>query len=576
LNDLRTFNGISGFLSRKESVHDIFGAGHASTSISAACGFALASDLEKKDEKIVAVIGDGGLTGGMAFEAMNHIGDIQKKLIVVLNDNEISIARNVGAISRFLSKKYTGYTITKVKSEIKSLLGYMKGTGENLLNVLRKLESSFKSLISSGILFESFGFHYLGPIDGHDINELLKYLRIASEYNGPVLLHINTQKGFGYDHAEKDPFSYHGVEPFNIKNGESLSTKKKETYTKCFSKEMCVLGAEDTKLVAITAAMPNGTGLIEFGELFPERMFDVGICEQHAVTYAAGLAASGFKPVVAIYSTFLQRSYDQIIHDVCLQNLPVIFALDRAGIVGEDGPTHNGVFDLSYLRSIPNITILAPANGDELKSMLRWAVKCGEPVAVRYPRGVTPNKIQIANYSNNISYCNSDSIDRSIHASVSEVIYQRSATDFKETAQKKVKTQSKGNLLILAVGQVVYPSLEAAQKIIDLDVTVVNIKVIKPLDKVSLIPLIRKSDWVVTVEDNLVQGGMGSAVLEMMSEEKISKLTKIIGIPDRFLPVGSQDQIRDLINLDSEGIFNQIFSFLDVVVKGPIHSIQKD
>ncbi len=534
MHSIRTYKGLSGFQSRKESLHDMFGAGHASTSISATLGLKVATEHLNQAGKHVAVIGDGGLTGGMAFEALNHIGHLKKNVIVILNNNEISIANNVGALGSFISKKYTGYHVSKLKTEIKSLLGYFKGLGDNVLQALRRAEEPIKALITPGFLFECFGFHYLGPIDGNDIKDLIKYLNIAGSYNGPVLLHVNTQKGLGYAPAEADPYSFHGVAPFDATTGK-LKPKKVtgQSYTKCFSEELVSLAEKDNKIVAITAAMSTGTGLDEFEKAFPERFYDVGICEQHAVTYAAGLAAGGMKPVVAIYSTFLQRAYDQVIHDVCLQELPMVFMIDRGGIVGEDGPTHHGVFDLSYLRTIPNLLVLAPSNGTELKKMLSWAVNSKKCVAIRYPRSNTMD-------------------------------YLKEAEDI-DPLQARIYSQTglgRKRLLMIAAGPIIDSCNEIIRDIKDFSTTLVDVRSIKPLDEQFLLPALKDADYVVTVEDNSIVGGMGSSILELMAKNQILKPVKTLGVPDNFVPVGTRQQLLEILSIDSQGILKQVQSFL--------------
>ena len=544
LSEIRTFGGLSGFLSRKESVHDAFGAGHASTSISAAAGFAAATAVTGKGGRAIAVIGDGGLTGGMAFEALNHIGHMKSNVIVILNNNEISIAKNVGAISAFLSKKYTGYHISKLKTEIKGALGYLKGAGKNVLHVLKRLEKSVKALISPGQLFESFGFHYLGPIQGHDIEELVKFLKIASAYHGPVLLHINTEKGFGYEPAERDPYTYHGVTPFDPATG--IFTKKTSSsvsFTEAFADSLVAIATVKPQVVAITAAMPAGTGIDKFGKKFPHRTFDVGISEQHAVTFAAGLAASGLRPVVAIYSTFLQRSYDQIIHDVCLQNLPVVFAIDRGGIVGSDGPTHHGVFDLAYLRAIPNLAVMAPADRWELENMLEWALNQEVPTAIRYPRGNIPDR-ELGKFGDS----------RSKNPLCADVI-------------KRIEGKSDvPSVAIFSLGQPLVTCLAVAMQLAQAEgcqTSVVNMKSIKPLDIETLAAVARSHDMVVTVEDNTIQGGFGSAILEALADIHILKPLLRIGAPDKFIPAGTQQELRHYIGLDTAGILDKIRQFLE-------------
>jgi len=385
---IRQLGGISGFPKISESIYDAFGTGHSSTSISAAAGTAVARDLKGDDYKVIAIIGDGSLTAGLAFEGLNQAGHLKKDIIVILNDNEMSISQNVGALSSFLSRKITGRLATRIKKEAEGFFLSIPRIGRRLVSLAKRAEDSLIALLTPGMLFEGLGFHYIGPIDGHNLNELINTFHDARELNGPILIHVLTKKGKGYLPAEEQPVQFHGVGPFEKETGRPVKPEKKiASYTEIFGKTMLELAEKDERIVAITAAMPEGTGLDKFAERFPDRFFDVGIAEQHALTFAAGLAKEGFIPVVAIYSTFLQRAYDEILHDVCLQNLPVIMAIDRAGIVGADGPTHHGMFDISCLRHIPNMAIMAPKDENELRHMLKTAVKCGRPAAIRYPRG---------------------------------------------------------------------------------------------------------------------------------------------------------------------------------------------
>ncbi|MCL2760629.1 MAG: 1-deoxy-D-xylulose-5-phosphate synthase, partial [Desulfuromonadales bacterium] len=384
----RQYKGLSGFPKRSESPHDAFGAGHASTSISAALGMAAASDLLKEDNRAVAIIGDGSLTGGMAFEGLNQAGDLKKNLVVILNDNEMSISENVGAFSSFMSKKMTSSRYRGLRKEIGNILEHIPAVGGNILSFAKKAENSLKSFLTPASFFEAMGFEYVGPINGHDLPHLIDVLNNVKTMEGPVLVHAITQKGHGYTPAEESPGAFHGVGPFDTETGQSVSSKPGvKSYTSVFGETLVQLAKEDERVVAITAAMPEGTGLVRFSEVFPDRFFDVGIAEQHAFTFAAGLAAEGFKPVVAIYSTFTQRAYDQLFHDICLQKLPVTIALDRGGLVGDDGPTHHGVFDYSYMRHLPEMTVMAPKDENELRHMLKTAINSGVPISLRYPRG---------------------------------------------------------------------------------------------------------------------------------------------------------------------------------------------
>ena len=525
---LRKLGGISGFPRIGESPYDFFGVGHSSTSISAALGFAVARDLKGEDHKIVAVIGDGSMTAGMAFEALNHAGDLEKDLIVVLNDNEMSISKNVGALSAFLSRKLADKRFVKFKQDLKKWLKQIPRVGEDILNYARRSEESLKNLFTPGILFEAFRFYYIGPVDGHDIKKMVKVFSEVKELERPVLIHVLTKKGKGYPPAEKDPMSFHGI-------GKLKGVKSKEqrppSYSEVFGDTLCDLAAKDRRIVAITAAMPQGTGLSGFMQQFPDRFFDVGICEQHAVTFAAGLAAQGYKPVVAIYSTFLQRGYDQVIHDVCLQNLPVVFCLDRGGLVGEDGPTHHGSFDLSFLRVIPNMTIMAPKDERELQNMLYTALLMDSPVAIRYPRG-RGKGVDLQN-------------------------------SYEKIAVPKGEILRQGDdLLIIAVGSMVEYSLEAAtlaKDRIGVDVCVFNTRFIKPLPP-EILEIVKNFNKIIIVEENALIGGFSAGILELLNDNNMLSGKRIIrlGIPDRFIEHGPQSELRSMLGLDGEGIFKKI------------------
>jgi 1-deoxy-D-xylulose-5-phosphate synthase len=524
---LRQFGGISGFPKREESPYDTYGGGHSSTSISSSLGIAEALRSKGKDNKVIAVIGDGSLTAGISFEGLNHVGDRKRDLIVVLNDNTMSISPSVGALSSFLSRKLTGRFITGLRREFKSFLTSIPSIGEDVYRVLMRAEDSFKSFITPGILFEGLGFYYVGPIQGHRIDVLLEAFENVKKWERPILLHVLTTKGKGYQPAEENPAAFHGVGPFNIATGESISKKGKPlSYTEVFGRTMVSLARKDKKIVGITAAMPEGTGLDRFGKEFPDRFYDVGIAEQHGVTFAAGMAAEGLKPVSAIYSTFLQRAYDQILHDVCLQKLPVVFALDRGGIVGEDGPTHHGLFDLCYLRHIPNMIVMAPMDENELQHMLKTALECGLPASLRYPRG--------KGYGVSL-----DTEIRSLPLGKAEVL------------------QEGGDLAILGIGSTVYPAWEAARRLKEsgIGVTVVNSRFVKPLDKELICSLAERIKNIITVEENVLQGGFGSAVLELLAEENISGVrVKRLGIDDRFVEHGSVGRLRKEYGIDAEGI----------------------
>jgi 1-deoxy-D-xylulose-5-phosphate synthase len=523
----RQYKGISGFPKRCESPHDAFGAGHSSTSISAGLGMAAANSLSGKDSKVIAVIGDGSLTGGMAFEGLNQAGHLRKNLIVVLNDNEMSISKNVGAFSAFVSRKLTGKYFRDLKKEMQSLLKGIPAIGGNILHFARKAENSLKGFLTPGTLFENLGFDYVGPIQGHDLPQLIEVFRHCRTVEGPVLIHVMTTKGKGYPPAEKTPDLFHGVGPFDIETGEVKSSKgAPSSYTAVFGQTMVKLGEEDEKIIAITAAMPDGTGLTPFAKAFPDRFFDVGIAEQHALTFSAGLAAEGFRPVAAIYSTFAQRAYDQIFHDICLQKLPVTLALDRGGLVGDDGPTHHGVFDLSFLRHLPEMTVMAPKDENELRHMLKTAVYSGRPISLRYPRG--------AGYG---------------------VPMDRDLVPL-EIGRGEILAEG-DDLAVIAIGATVYPALEACRILAaeGIRATVVNARFVKPLDRELILKAASTTGALLTVEENALAGGFGGAVLELLESAGIFDVkVKRIGIPDRFIEHGSQSQLRADLGLDSAGI----------------------
>ena len=527
---LRTYGGISGFPKKTESPYDTFDTGHSSTSISAGAGIATAKALKGEKSKVIAVIGDGSMTAGMAFEGLTQSGHTEKDLIVVLNDNAMSISPNVGAFSSFLSRKMTGKRFVSFKKEIEIFLKSIPGVGEDILNVARKWEDSFLTFFTQGMLFEALKFKYIGPIKGHRIDRLIEALNNTRHLEGPVLIHAVTVKGMGYGPAEKDPAHYHGVGSFEISTGSPPKNglKPPPSYTEVFGRTMVDLGRENKKLFAITAAMPEGTGLIEFSEVYPERFLDVGIAEQHAVTFAAGLATEGFRPVVAIYSTFLQRAYDQIIHDVCLPNLPVVFAVDRGGLVGEDGPTHHGHFDITYLRSLPNMTLMSPKDENELRHMLYTALQQPGPVGIRYPRG------------------------RGLGVPMD--------TDYKTIPVGKAEILRQGkDLLILALGSTVPPAFEAATHLEKegCSACVVNCRFVKPLDR-QLGELAGSIGSVLVVEENIRQGGLGGAVLELFNDMGIGNVrTKRIGLPDKFVEQGTASLLREKYGLDTSGILKE-------------------
>jgi 1-deoxy-D-xylulose-5-phosphate synthase len=524
---LRTYGGISGFPKRAESPYDAFDTGHSSTSISAGLGITTAKALKNEKSKVIAVIGDGSMTAGLAFEGLNQAGHTEKDLIVILNDNEMSIAPNVGAFSSFLSRKMAGRRFLNLKRELENFLKSVPGVGDNIMNLFRKSEDSLITFFTPGMLFEAFKFQYIGPINGHRLDILIQTLNNILNLKGPVLIHVLTKKGKGYGPAEKNPTYYHGVGSFEVTTGspQKKVVEPPPSYTKVFGDAMVDLARQDKRIFAITAAMPEGTGLNEFADLYPERFLDVGIAEQHAVTFAAGLATEGFKPVVAIYSTFLQRAFDQIIHDVCLTNLPVIFCIDRSGLVGEDGPTHHGHFDITYLRSLPNMTVMAPKDENELRHMLYTALEHSGPVAIRYPRGIGTGAPLDKGYQK---------------LTIGEAEILREGKD----------------LLIIALGSMVSPSMEAAELLEEegLSVGVVNCRFVKPLDK-RLAEYSSVAGKVLVVEENIREGGLGGAILELFSDMGIRDLiVKRAGLPDKFIEHGPVSLLREKCGLDKLGI----------------------
>lgn len=531
MSRLRRIDGISGFPKRTESEHDIFGTGHASTSISAALGIQRAMHMKGAKGKAVAVIGDGGLTGGLAYEALNHAGSCEDDLVVILNDNAMSISPSVGAVSYWLSRKLTGRTSTQFRNQVKSLLGAIPDFGTGLVELIKRALVSSKALLTPGILFEGLGFRYIGPIDGHRVEELIATMNKVRSMGGPVLVHVITIKGKGYLPALKSPERLHGTGPFEKKTGKPLTVKdkKKRPFTRIFRDSLIKLAHEDPRIVAITAAMPSGTGLDAFARQFPERFYDVGIAEGHAVCFAAGLATQGMRPVIAIYSTFLQRAYDQIVHDVCLQNLPVTFALDRAGLVGEDGPTHHGVFDLAYLRAIPNMMIMAPKDGDELQHMLFTAINHHGPAAVRFPRG--------AGVQSNLS-----PKPRLLPLGSAELCLDAGECP---------------DVLFITIGDAYAETSKAAQLLASqgLRISLINARFVKPLDRNMIAARAADAGAVVTVEEGVVQGGFGSAVLETLAgHDLLNRRVLQLGVPDTFIRHGTRQQLLSEIGLDSEGI----------------------
>ncbi|HEX8960916.1 MAG TPA: 1-deoxy-D-xylulose-5-phosphate synthase [Geobacteraceae bacterium] len=538
----RQYQGISGFPKRSESPYDAFGAGHSSTSISAGLGMATADALKGDGRKVIAVIGDGSMTAGMAFEALNQAGHLRKNLIVILNDNEMSISKNVGAFSSFVSRKMSGSYFRELKKEMQGLLENIPAIGGNILKFARRAENSLKGFLTPGALFEALGFEYIGPLQGHNLPQLIEVLQGVRTLEGPVLVHVMTTKGKGYPPAEQNPDQFHGVGPFDVTTGKVTAVKGgAKSYTGVFGDTMVKLAAEDEKIIAITAAMPDGTGLTPFARAYPARFFDVGIAEQHALTFAAGLAAEGFRPVAAIYSSFAQRAYDQIFHDICLQRLPVIMALDRAGLVGDDGPTHHGVFDLSYLRHLPEMTVMAPKDENELQHMVKTAIYADHPIALRYPRG------------------NGYGIPMDQEPAILPI--------------GKGEVLAEGDdLAILAIGVTVYPAVEAAALLKEKGIraAVVNARFVKPLDRELILGWARRTGHLVTVEENALQGGFGSAVLELLEEERVTGAkVKRLGIPDRFIEQGPQSQLRKDLGLDAAGIAATVEAFLTGKEKAP-------
>ena len=526
---IRQYKGLSGFPKRDESPYDAFDTGHSSTSISASLGIAVARNLKGDPRKTIAVIGDGSMTGGMAFEALNQAGHINKNLIVILNDNEMSISPNVGALSSFLSRKMTGRTVSRFKRDVEGFLKSFSNVGENILQVLKKSEESFKGFFTPGMLFEALKFEYVGPIQGHDLTTLIETMNNVRDFShGPVLIHVLTTKGKGYKPAEDNPGDYHGVGPFNINTGTPIpSEKSPPSYTATFGKTLIKIAEEDPRISAISAAMPAGTGLIDFAEKFPDRFFDVGIAEQHAVTFAAGLATEGLLPVVAIYSTFMQRALDQVIHDVCLQNLSVTFAVDRGGVVGDDGPTHHGVFDLSFLRFVPNLVFMAPKDEDELQHMLYTAIHYPGPAAVRYPRG-SGQGVEMSEKLEKVPF-----------------------------GKGEILRKGK-DVLLLPVGNRVYPALSAADglKKLGIEAAVINPRFINPLDGNLIAEWAEKTGKVVTVEDNVIKGGFGSSVLELLARRGLLGKVNVknLGYPDKFIEQGPQEILYKNGRIDETAI----------------------
>ena len=525
-DNLRKHGGMSGFPKRKESQCDAFDTGHSSTSISAALGLAKARDIQGKDNTIVAVIGDGSLTGGMAYEALNNASSLETNFIIILNDNNMSIAENVGGVSKYLNDIRTADKYLNLKEGVHNTLKHIP-KGEAMVRGIRRAKSSVKHLMIRGMFFEDMGVTYLGPVDGHDIPAMLRVIQEAKRVKGAVLIHVKTQKGKGYGPAERHPARFHGAEPFNIETGVPSNPRDKANYTDVFSTVMMKLGQRDEKVVAITAAMPDGTGLKRFKNAYPERFFDVGIAEEHAVTFAAGLAAGGLKPVVAVYSSFLQRAYDQILHDVCIQNLPVVFAIDRAGLVGSDGETHQGIFDLSYLSSIPNMHIMAPKNKWELSDMLKFAVEFDAPIAIRYPRGE--------------AYDGLKEFRKLIQYGKAEWIYEE------------------GEIAILAVGSMMKTALTVYEKLKaeGYKCSLCNARFVKPIDT-DMVDKAATHKVIVTLEENVLSGGFGEKVCSYMKDKNYTNQLVMVGIPDEYVEHGNVDELRKEIGIDADSIIKRI------------------
>ncbi len=533
--NLRQYNGMSGFPCRGESEHDVYDTGHASTALSAALGMSIARDRKKEDYHVVAVVGDGSLTGGIAWEALNQIGHLKEKLIIILNYNEMSISQNVGAISKYLSYIVSEQYYLKIKDLVKSILKIIPAVGKPMIKVGGAVEEAIKKTFFPGLVFEELGVKYIGPVSGHNTGSLIDIFEKAKTYDGPVLIHCVTQKGKGYAPAKKNPERFHSASPFNVESGELLNKDTRPTFSSVFGETVMKLGEEDEKIVAITAAMPDGTGLASFGQKYPGRFFDVGIAEQHAVEFAAGLGVSGFKPVVAIYSTFLQRAYDQLYHDVCLMDIPVVFALDRAGIVPDDGPTHQGINDIIYLRHLPRMIVMAPKDENELQHMLKSALSYSHPTAVRFPKG--------------------------------KGLGVKLDKKMKEIPLGKSELLKEGKDLLLAIGSMVNPALKAAEKLEKegISLAVVNARFAKPLDEEMILRFARKGRTIITVEEGVTAGGFGSAVRELLDrEKKFSVRFKSIGIPLEIYPVGKTELIKKKFFLDENGLFLQIKDFCEV------------
>ncbi|MCP2520652.1 1-deoxy-D-xylulose-5-phosphate synthase [Candidatus Aminicenantes bacterium AC-708-M15] len=529
---IRQLDGISGFPNREESEYDVLNTGHASTALSVALGMAVARDLKGEDYHIVAVIGDGSLTGGVALEALNQIGHLKKRIIIILNDNEMSISQNVGAISKYLSYIVSGQYYLRIKDTVRTILKNIPAFGRPIIKIASGVEEAVKKTIFPGLLFEELGIRYKGPVEGHSLGSLIEVFEEAKKYDRPVLIHCITRKGKGYTPALKDPEKFHSASPFDIKTGNPIKKSNLPSYSEIFGRALVELAEENEKIIAITAAMTTGTGLNYFAEKYPDRFFDVGIAEQHAVDFACGLVLEGLKPVVAIYSTFLQRAYDQIYHDVCLMNLPVVFAIDRAGVVPHDGPTHQGINDISYLRPMPNMIIMAPKDENELRQMLYTAIHLSQPVALRYPK-----------------------------TSVYGVSLSR---NWEKIPIGKAELIKDGEGLILAFGSMVYPCLNVAKRLEKegISLAVANARFAKPIDEELILKFAKPGNLIITVEEGILNGGFGSGVREFLDLKEINNIKfKSIGIPGKIYPHGKREEILKILNLDEEGLYNQILDF---------------
>lgn len=535
--NLRQFHGMSGFPKRKESDCDAFHSGHSSMSLSTALGMAAARDINKTDETIVAVIGDGALSGGMAFEALNNMSRLRqerKNLIIILNDNKMSIAENVGGMSAYLNKVRTQKEYVEFKGNVEQSLSKIPGIGDGLIRVLKKSKDSIKQLFVPGMMFEDMGLTYVGPIDGHNIPNMVSILKRAKQLQEPIIIHVVTKKGKGYIPAERNPAKFHGIGPFSLKNGEVIGKSNRPSNTKIFSETLLQAAADDPKIMAVTAAMPDGTGLQKFGEVYPERFYDVGIAEEHAVTFCAGMAANGLKPVFAVYSTFLQRGFDQVLHDVAIGNYPVIFGLDRSGLVGADGETHQGIFDIPYLSMIPNVTVMAPVNGKELREMLLFALHHAKgPTAIKYSRGTA------------------------------ESLYEES---FEEISFGKGQVLKEGkDVVLLSVGNMLSESVKAIQMLKEkgYDAGLVNPRFVKPLDGKLLDRLAKKYSCIVTVEEGILNGGFGSMVMQYLYSKGYCGKIRNIGIKDQFVEHGSISELRKMLKIDGENIARSVQKWME-------------